>query len=481
MKLCGAWLCIAALVPAVTAIEARTLFHPKHHGAHKSGGKSKHAVKHVTAVPAAPAVAAAVQKQASVEIAAKSAVHEQKAPPLAQAALPTVSVAVAQTPVLTVPEDTPVLTAPEGVPRSLPAVSSMLGSAAETLKQINTQANVLEARVVQTQMENEARMSRQKAVFEQKLKEQDQENRNIEKNNARVSQEIGGLKKSNLETEKHAKELQVTNHLIRVELSTLKSKLAVSREFLAASLLSTDDSKAADLDVLEDQKNRKQGVASADAKKASSSQEDDDGEDDDSKDSDSDDDDDSATSFLMLKSSTATLRSDGSEEDSEDVAEAQDPADKATTDPRDLLKVLSSGVDNLETQEKESEAKLKQMFLQNFREGTKKRKSLLAQQKQLNATRATLLDYQGKLKTADGHLEGTKGKLEQRLHGLAAFLQKLSAIAMGPVNEAATKLNELPSGVTIPDSEGTEGALALPTAAEAAPVVDDAAVPAASR
>jgi hypothetical protein len=357
----------------------------------------------------------------------------------------------------------------------------MLGSAAETLKQINTQANVLEARVVQTQMENEARMSRQKAVFEQKLKEQDQENRNIEKNNARISQEIGGLKKSNLETEKHAKELQVTNHLIRVELSTLKSKLAVSREFLAASLLSTDDSKAADLDVLEDQKNRKQGVASADAKKASSSQEDDDGEDDDSKDSDSDDDDDSATSFLMLKSSTATLRSDGSEEDSEDVAEAQDPADKATTDPRDLLKVLSSGVDNLETQEKESEAKLKQMFLQNFREGTKKRKSLLAQQKQLNATRATLLDYQGKLKTADGHLEGTKGKLEQRLHGLAAFLQKLSAIAMGPVNEAATKLNELPSGVTIPDSEGTEGVLALPTAAEAAPVVDDAAVPAASR
>ncbi|CAK0871428.1 unnamed protein product, partial [Prorocentrum cordatum] len=321
----------------------------------------------------------------------------------------------------------------------------MLGSAAETLKQISSQAGILEARVVQTQEENEARISRQKAVFEQKLKEQAQESKAIEAVNTGISREIGSLKKENLETEKHAKELQSTNRMMRVELSTLKAKLAVSREFLTASLLSTDDSKALELDILQDAQAKKQreehqaggsGATARESHDAEAREDDDAAEEDEPEAEDAQDDDEGearGTSFLALSSSTVAtggsiVRADGGEEAS-DIAEA---ADRPASDPRDLLKVLSTGVDSLEKEEKESESRLKALFLASFRDGTQRRKALLLQQGQLNATRATLLDYRAKLQAADGHLPRTRGELEHRLRAVGAFLQRLAAAAVAP-------------------------------------------------
>jgi len=501
LRAAAALLLAGALAPlgGASRLAQEAKFHPKHHGGHKPG-RAHHGAKHSgkalkTAKKAAVPVASALQAPhappqptesppAPTDKALRPARPTQPPPPQAaeeeapaQAALPAVSVSLETPPPAPLAADFPAGST------QLPAVSSMLGSAAETLKQINSQASILEARVVQTQKENEARMARQKAVFEQKLKEQEQENKAIDAVNTGISQEIGNLKKTNLETEKHAKELQSTNHMMRVELSTLKTKLAVSREFLAASLLSTDDSKASELEILEDAKAKKQrkeheaggSDAQAREKQDKEAQEDDDvADEDDGEDADGDDEGEArGTSFLALRSSTAAaggsiVRADGGEEAS-DISEAADPP---ASDPRDLLKVLSTGVDSLERQEKESEAKLKAMFLSNFRDGTKRHKGFLLQQQQLNATRATLLDYQAKLQAADRHLQGTRGQLEQRLHGLGVFLQRLAAVAKGPVASADQQLKDMPAGVAIPDgpADGADGAMgSAPEAAQAIP------------
>jgi len=511
LRAAAAWLLASALAPlgGASRLASEAGFHPKHHGGHKFG-RVHHGAKHPgkapkkAAVPAASALQAphapsqpTVPPPAPTEKALRSAPAVQQPPPPQvpaeeeaplRAALPAVATSLEPS-----PPGPRAAAAPAGSTQ-LPAVSSMLGSAAETLKQISSQASVLEARVVQTQRENEARMARQKAVFEQKLKEQEQENKEIDTVNTGISQEIGNLKKTNMETEKHAKELQSTNHMMRVELSTLKAKLAVSREFLASSLLSTDDSKASELDVLEDAKAKKQrkehqaGSSDAQAREKQDKevQDEDGADDDDAEDADGDDEGEArGTSFLALRSSTlatggSIVRADGSEEAS-DISDAADPP---AADPRDLLKVLSTGVDSLEQEEKESESKLKAMFLANFRDGTKRRKGLLLQQKQLNSTRATLLDYQAKLNAADRHLQGTRAKLEQRLHGLGAFLQRLAAVAAGPVASADQQLKDMPAGVTIPDgpADGADGAMgSAPEAAQAIPPAEEEAPPPGAR
>merc|ERR1712226_793357 len=99
-------------------------------------------------------------------------------------------------------------------------------------------------------------------------------------------------------------------------------------------------------------------------------------------------------------------------------------APTSSTNPGDLINVLSSGIDSLSKQEKASEAKLRNMFLTRFKAGTKSHTVLMAQQQGLNSTRTSLLSEQSKLRVATSHLEFTKGKLEQQLHGLGSFLQR---------------------------------------------------------
>merc|ERR1719247_878108 len=74
----------------------------------------------------------------------------------------------------------------EGYP-VLPAVSTMLSDASGTLKAVNAQASSLEARVVQAQMLSEAKMAKQKAAFDEKLKQQEQGSQNVISQNANIS------------------------------------------------------------------------------------------------------------------------------------------------------------------------------------------------------------------------------------------------------------------------------------------------------
>merc|ERR1719183_2797540 len=106
----------------------------------------------------------------------------------------------------------PVDVGSDGFPQ-LPAVSTMLSEASGTLKTVSTKASSLEAKVVQAQMQSEARMAKQKAAFEEKLKQQEQGNRMVIAASANISSEIKNLKKRNADLRKHAKQLQESNRV----------------------------------------------------------------------------------------------------------------------------------------------------------------------------------------------------------------------------------------------------------------------------
>lgn len=331
-----------------------------------------------------------------------------------------------------------------GMPH-LPAVTSMLGQASETLKGISEQAITLETRVSQLQKENMAKMSRQKSVFDRRLETQEEGSREVEAENAQITKEIAQLKEENNAVRKHAKDLQVDNRLMRIELQQLQAKLGVSRDFVANSLTVTDDSKAKDLLILKT-KDKDDKTTDEDSH---DQDDDDDREDSDDKGGDDDDDgDDDAPSLLSVAS--RTRRAEGDDAVDLDAGDAPKPE---IMNPKDLLKVLQKGVENLATEEKEGEAKLKTMFLTNFRTGLHRHTTLIAEQKALNVTRASVKDKQVHLKAAEAHLKHTKSHLEERLRGLGLFLQKLAHVAMAPLTEAPQMIKALPSTVSIPSEE----------------------------
>lgn len=349
----------------------------------------------------------------------------------------------------------------DGYPK-LPAVSQMLSAASGTLKSVNSQASVLEARMVQAQMLSEGKMAKQKAAFEQKLKEQETQNRRVIEANANITTEIQHLQQSNDALRKHAREIQETNHVMRSELHTLQARLGVAKDFTTKSLTSTDDSKSIMLQVLKSGARQRHGALVETSSRRGRDDEDD--EEDSSANSDEEgdkedsDEEDEGTSFLQRASDGASGAAafEAAMNDLESAVPATalsgvDTAASATdsSSPGDLLDVLSKQVANLAAQEKASEKALKNLFIRDFRAGAKRHSALLAQQKGLVASRSSLLALQAKLKAAETHLESTRKQLQGRLHSLGQFLQKLAHFAMAPQREVPRLLNSLPKAVAM--------------------------------
>jgi len=360
---------------------------------------------------------------------------------------------------------------PDGFPQ-LPAVSQMLSEASGTLKKVNSRTSSLEARVVQAQMQSESKMAKQKAAFEEKLKEQEESNQAVITANGNISAQIKSLQGSNAALKKHAHEIEETNKVMRSELRTLESRLGAAKDFTAKSLTSTDDSKNSLLQVLKGgHKHHRALVETSSSTHREVGNDDDDSSDDsddseDDRDSKDDDEEDEQGTSLLLLSSKVQRTSTVSSADSAASFEAAmsdlesavpagpgmplDPtANVPAESPSDLLSVLSKDVAHLAQQEKDSEKNLKNMFIKDFRAGAKRHQALLAQQKSLMGTRGNLLAVQAKLKSAEAHLEATKTQLEGRLHGLGQYLQKLAHLAMAPQREVPHLLEVLPKSVAL--------------------------------
>lgn len=331
----------------------------------------------------------------------------------------------------------------DGFPK-LPAVDAMLGGASETMKSISSQASTLQAQIMQVQAQNQARMTQQKVIFERKLKMQEGKNQEVVGQNNEVASEIQTLKKGNEELRKKCHDLQEGNRVMRVELHTLESKFAEAKEFVGASLTSSDDSKAKELAVLKSPVHHHKSFLD----RHDDDQEEDEGEDKGGKDDDNDDDDssdDDAESFLAISSQAHRMFTET--EDTEEMPDDASSVPAPPSDPSGLVDILKNGVAQMQMEEHASEKKMKAIFVANFQQGQKRHAALMSQQKALNGTRAQLQSLQVNLHSAEVHLDTTKTSLQERLRGLGLFAQRLAHLALAPAGEVSRLLTALPAKV----------------------------------
>lgn len=281
----------------------------------------------------------------------------------------------------------------------LPTVSSMLDDSSATLSSISARASKLQQQMKGVQVKNAARLQRQKAVFDKKLKDQEEKNVKIVKENAKYAKEILNMKTENQARLKQARELQKDNALRQQQLKLLHEQLSTSQAFLANTMKVTDDSKAKELEVLSDEH--------SDSSKAEDKE---------------------APSFLEITEST-------SEEDSTPDGEA----------PESLMAMLEAGIKQMQEQGKKSESKLKELFLSHFQAGIKRHKALLAQQDVLKTTIKTMTEYHTRLVTAVNHLKATQTTLSKSLHDASLFLKRLSQLSASKPQDGVKRLSELKS------------------------------------
>ena len=279
----------------------------------------------------------------------------------------------------------------------LPTVSAMLDQSTKTLSGISSRAQKLQQQMLEVQQENAARMQKQKAVFDRKLKEQEQKNMEQVKENAIIAKNIMKMKQENEELLKHAQNLEKGNSLRHGELRMLQDQLVAAQTFLKETLSQTDDSKATDLEVMKDQSKSSK-----------------------------------ALSFLAISELHET-----------EINEVKETSEPEPAEPENLLTMLANEVKMMKKQGQDSEAKLKSLFMEDFQAGVKRHNALLSQNKVLTETLEKMQSYHTRLETADKHLQGTQSTLETRLHDGGLFMQKLSELTMAKPEAAVKALETL--------------------------------------
>mmetsp|Transcript_132935 Transcript_132935/g.258822 ORF Transcript_132935/g.258822 Transcript_132935/m.258822 type:complete len:427 (-) Transcript_132935:187-1467(-) len=317
---------------------------------------------------------------------------------------------------------------------ALPAVSTLLDPASETLRSLNAKASILEA---QTNIQ----LSRERETFSARLTA-------LTLQNKMLTSDIQELTSKTDVLRKHANQLTTANQLMRTELRAAKSSLTNARDFSSKALKNSDDSHAQDLDVLQPAGKKVSfvavGVKDQGYDDQESDQADDQGDDDDDSEND-----DQGASLLALSSrirrrawAAATVG-----EGAEAAAASQMSDIEALEIGRNgglqgvpLLEVLSKNIADLAKQQRQSEQLLRGAY-------DTKLNALLKQQKSLNTTKASLLTLRAKLTAAEAHLERTNLQLQKQLRGLGLFLQKLTHMILAPASEVGNQLRKLPKDV----------------------------------
>ncbi|CAE7660419.1 SPAC6G9.14 [Symbiodinium pilosum] len=152
------------------------------------------------------------------------------------------------------------------VSRSLPGMPE-LPSLDDIMFGISSEAKQLEAKMLKIEHENGLRLQRQKAVFDRKLKEQEAKNQGVAKENADLAKSIMQLKLKNEATFAKSKTLREAIKLRKAEVKNMQEQLTAVQQYLTETLSDTDDSKAPDLAILDEEEKAEEAEAKVAAAK----------------------------------------------------------------------------------------------------------------------------------------------------------------------------------------------------------------------
>jgi hypothetical protein len=266
------------------------------------------------------------------------------------------------------------------LPVKLPVVPTVIYAGSDGLPELPdvtgefdataNEVSLLQAELQKAQDAGQARLIKEKADYDERLKKQEKENQKIEKENRDLAFQILAVKKSNDELLQKVHTEAKSNDFRRKELDTIQDQLKDAETYVDKALTMSDTRQFQELAFL----------------KASPK-----------------------ASFLELQ-----------------AQEVSREADKEAG----LSLQLNGGVvqmkrllDSLQAKTKKSEDKLKMLFEQRFKEGSRRHTALNDQQSKLKKTLQTLTDFQAKLQKVETSLLATKAALEDSLHSIGVFLK----------------------------------------------------------
>jgi hypothetical protein len=328
---------------------------------------------------------------------------------------------------------------------TLPAVQNIMDSASKTLNSINSQASLVQKEMADIQQHNLARIERQRSVFDKKLKEQELKNKAELQSNSKIAKNIMLVKKSNEKLRNESLVLQQQNEARRQELQALGTQVNSLNKRIMDAFAASDDSKAADLEVLGDAKGvsllavaaedkttevaKASKITSRKHRKHKKKIVEEEAEDEDENTAEEAE----PLSFLEI-----------SEEAEDEVIDDPEPAQKSNSPaPEDIVTMLSQAVANLKEEGKKSEEQLKATFLEKFQEGVKRHTAIQEQTKVLEQTLNDMKTYEAKLKVAYEHLSSTKSNLDKAMQSASQTLEKLSKLASVPAAKTPAVLKLL--------------------------------------
>lgn len=277
----------------------------------------------------------------------------------------------------------------------LPAVSSVIDDSSATRSSIGARASKLQQQMKALQLRNAARLQRQKVIFEKKLRDQEENNVQVVKENVELAKEVLHLQTENHALFTQARELQKDNTLRQQQLKLFHWQVSTSQALLANTMETAGEGEANEIEVPSD----------------------------DLSDS-ADTDDEQAPSFLSIKQSSSKEGNDSDEDAPESLPNSVFDDDA----PASLLVMLNANIKDMQGQGKKGEYKLKEMFLTHFRAGTKRHKALLAQQDVLKSTIKTFADYHNRLEIDVNRLKATHSNLSKSLQFASLLVKKVSQL-----------------------------------------------------
>jgi len=326
----------------------------------------------------------------------------------------------------------------------LPEVSTVFGGVLGEVKRVASEAAVLQARLEQLEQQNEDKVANEKSLFQDRLESQQNANKDLFWGNGNLSKEIQNLTLENDALRKKIHDVQASNKEIRTEIQAISGKLSEAKDFATALLKSTDDSttvtttttpaphvrnlrKPAFILSRMQPGRRKLPMTSILSRRQQAQvrgmwhrpmnniflQE-------------------SAVSQI----SSLDMYADGQTDQNYQAADAEPTSPPVPpVDPRLIIANLSRGLERIKTKSKQGEDTLSRTFLAAYRAGNSVHQSLVAQQKVLEETRASLTEQHEHLHALGDDEDANHEHMKAELRGLGGFLQQVANLILKPNGE----------------------------------------------
>jgi len=326
----------------------------------------------------------------------------------------------------------------------LPDLSTVFSGVLGEVKNVASEAAVLQARLEQLEQQNEDKVANEKSLFQDRLASQQSANKDLFWTNGNLSNDIQNLTLENDALRKRIHDVQASNKEIRTEIQAISAKLSEAKDFATALLKSTDDPtttmttttttaphvhnlrKPAFIVGRMQPGRRKFPMMSTLSKRQQ------------------------AqvrgmrlrpTNHIFLQESSVSQISsldtyaDGQTDQNYQAAEDEPtspPVPVPPVDPRQIIANLSRGLDRIKIKTKQGEDSLSRTFLAAYRAGSSVHQSLVAQQKALEETRTSLSEQHERLHAEEDDEEANHEHMQAELRGLGGFLQQVANLILKP-------------------------------------------------